>query len=168
MSGESSQDLTGKCPDSSCQDDDSGIYTFSYTRTVAGTYFLTLGLNGITVPTPHAPQNVTVFPAALDVSTSFAYGDSLVSAVAGVNGLFYIKLRDQYHNVLRHGQPGHPSSRNVAVTYTVDARMTWPNGGMYARISLKGSPPAQEFTSTMLTVWNKDCAEYYDFFCWSF
>jgi hypothetical protein len=59
------------------------------------------------------------------------YGDSLVSAVAGINGLIYIMLRDQYHNVLWQGQPGHPSSRNVAVTYTKDARMTWPNGGKY-------------------------------------
>jgi len=86
--------LTGTIIDKAAQN---GVYTVSYTPTIAGTYYLNVTLNDL--PFDQAPYQVTVDPAATTSAATSTISAIPSSFTSGDQLIFLIEARDAYGNL---------------------------------------------------------------------
>ena len=81
----------------------SGTFSSTYRTLIAGTYDLAIKLITDTALAPIAgsPYRVIIHPSAAVGGTSQAFGSGLLSAVAGDDAHFTVRLRDQFQNIRR-------------------------------------------------------------------
>ena len=82
---------------------DSGTFKATYRPLIAGTYdlFIKLIEDSSLAPIAGSPYRVIVHPSPAVGGTSEAFGTGLLSAIAGDEAYFTVRLRDQFQNVRR-------------------------------------------------------------------
>eukprot|EP00698_Gefionella_okellyi_P016092 TRINITY_DN457_c0_g1_i1.p1 TRINITY_DN457_c0_g1~~TRINITY_DN457_c0_g1_i1.p1 ORF type:complete len:4209 (-),score=1181.95 TRINITY_DN457_c0_g1_i1:57-12683(-) len=109
------------------QDCGDGLYTITYTVTVAGRYLLDVSVNGARIAS--SPFGIEATPAFTEGANCQARGDGLSKAIAGEAAAFTIFARDKHHNARRTG--GDPFSFILRGPVTTSATAADQRDGSY-------------------------------------